>query len=514
VYRDKKWGSLMHQKKSPVLEKTILRIRGIIESLPAGNPLPSVRALSGKLTVSPVTIMKALGMLRNEGLISGRWGKCNCAGDAIQTEKNDNNEERGVFRRARNQFKQNIINGSYPTHLPLPPLNQLAIQYNISYPTIKKVLQSLVDECIIKRCGAKYYFFTNRTMLKARIAVVAFGLNRQAIKIETERERTFYRLLSSSALELNVEIEFISYNDYLDEPVFYTPETESLHYYLSQRGICGIILSSYHMNNSAECLSRLLTMNFPVSAWIEDSRILDSVEKYGTRYRKLTFFDSSYSTIPGYDVGTYLISKGHRHIAFLSPFHASPWSQNRLKGLKKAAVGQCGVSILPMVLTDAINDYTYMLKVLAKPDFEEYAITTALEHDIHHFLAPRIMSVKYAHDILRRDSLIFSSIKPLIDKIITDQEVTALVCVNDLIAGLVNEYWNDLRLTKELRPALIGFDNSFMSVEQQISTYEFNTQGEIQNMINHLRYPETSLYKKNLPVIRISGRVIERSSTN
>jgi DNA-binding transcriptional regulator YhcF (GntR family)/DNA-binding LacI/PurR family transcriptional regulator len=503
----------MNKKSSPVLEMTILMIRGIIDSLPTGNPLPSVRALSGRLIVSPVTVMKALRKLKSEGLISGRWGKGNCTGNTVQTEKKEISEERGVYRRARNQFQQNIINGNYPTHLPLPPLNQLAVQYNISYPTLKKVIQSLVDEGIIKRSGARYYFFTNRTMSKARIAVVAFGLNRQTIKIETERERTFYRLLSSTALDLNVEIEFISYNDYLDKPVFYTPADESLHYYLSQRGVCGIILSSYHMNNSAECLSRLLTVNVPVSAWIEDSRIFDSVEKYGSRYRKLTFFDSSYSTIPGYDVGTYLISKGYRHIAFLSPFHASPWSQNRLKGLKKAAAGQCGVSIIPMVLTDAINDYTYMLNVLEKPGFEEYPITTALEHDIHKFLIPRIMSVKYEHDILRRDSLIFSGIKPLVDKMIDEQKITAIVCVNDLIAGLVNEYWNHLHLTKVQRPALIGFDNSFKSIEQQISTYEFNTQGEIQNMINHLRYPETALYKKNVPVIRISGRVIERAST-
>ncbi len=503
----------MQQKKSPVREKTILKIRGIIESLPAGNLLPSVRVLSGMLTVSPVTIMRALNTLKSEGLISGRWGKGNSIGDIVQKEKTDISEERGAFRRARNQFRQDIINGSYATHLPLPSLNQLAMKYNISYPTLKKVLQSLIDDCIIKRSGTKYYFFTNRTMSQVRIAVVAFGLNRRNIKIETERERTFYRLLSSTALDLNVEIEFISYNDYLEEPVFYTPADESLHYYLSQRGICGIILSSYHMNNSAECLSRLLTLNLPVSAWIEDSRILDSVEKYGSRYRKLTFFDSSYSTIPGYDVGTYLISKGHRHIAFLSPFHASPWSQNRLKGLKKAVSGQIGASLIPMVLTEAINDYVYMSKVLAKSAFEECFTATALEHDIHNFLAPRINAIKYEHDILRRDALIFSDIKPLVDNVAKDRSVTALVCVNDLIAKLVNEYWNELGLTREQRKALIGFDNSFTSIEQQISTYEFNTQGEIQNMINHLRYPETSLYKQNMSVIRISGRIIERSST-
>jgi DNA-binding transcriptional regulator YhcF (GntR family)/DNA-binding LacI/PurR family transcriptional regulator len=503
----------MNQKKSPVLDKTISIVRGIIETLPTGNPLPSVRALSGMLTVSPVTIMRALGKLKSEGLISGRWGKGNSVGETVQTEKSDNDEGRGTFRRALNQFKQDIISGRYPTHLPLPPVNQLAIHYNISYPTLKKVLHVLVGECIIKRNGARYYFFTNRNMSKLRIAVVAFGLNRQLIKIETERERYFYRLLSSTALDQNVEIEFISYNDYLDEPVFYTPGNESLHSYLSQRGICGIILSSYHMNNSAECLSRLLTLNIPVSAWIEDSRILDSVEKYGTRYRKLTFFDSSYSTIPGYDVGTYLISKGHRHIAFLSPFHASPWSQNRLKGLKKAVTGQCGASVIPVVLTDAINDYVYMSKVLAKSAFEECFTATALEHDIHTFLAPRIMSIKYEHDILRRDSLIFSDIKPLVDNVVADRSITALVCVNDLIARLVNGYWNHRGLTKEQRPALIGFDNSFSSIEQQISTYEFNTHGEIQNMINHLRYPETSLYKKSIPVIRLNGHVIERVST-
>jgi DNA-binding LacI/PurR family transcriptional regulator len=197
----------------------------------------------------------------------------------------------------------------------------------------------------------------------------------------------------------------------------------------------------------------------------------------------------------------------------VSPFHASPWSQNRLKGLKKAVAAQCGASVIPMVLTDAINDYVYMSKVLAKSDVEECFIATALEHDMPYFLTPRIMSIKYEHDILWRDSLIFSDIKPLVDKVVSEQKITALVCVNDLLSGLVNEYWNHQGLPKEQRLALIGFDNSFTSIAQQISSYEFNTRGEIQNMINHLRYPETSLYKKHIPVIRINGRVIERDST-
>ncbi len=504
----------MSKKKSPVLQETIMKIRALLENVSDEKGLPSVRRLAQQFTVSPVTVMRAIGELKEEGLLSSRWGKglFTSVGHLSPSADNDN-PELGKYKTTLSQFKKDILGGKFQTHLPLPPVNQLTVHYNASYPTIRKVLSTLLEENILKRNGARYYFFTNRLKQTSRIAIVAFGISRETIKIETERERTFYRLLSSTAANNNVDIEIICYNDYLNKPSFYTPDNEPLERYLKSSGICGIILSSYHMNNSAECLAKLLTYNIPVSAWIEDSRILDTVDRYVPHYKKLTFFDSSYSTIPGSDVGRYLLEKGHRNIAFISPFHGSPWSQNRLKGVKKAIALFSDATLYPFTVSEYINDYYYMQPFIENSEFYHQFTSDINKKQIHDFLGTRISTVKYEYDTLLRDNLIFTYIKNAVDQITHDQSITSLVCVNDLVAGLITDYWNYNQVSSRDRPALIGFDNSFNSLQQQFSSYEFNTQGEIQDMISHVLYPENALFSRNKPVIRLSGKVIERRSS-
>ena len=111
-----------------------------------------------------------------------------------------------------------------------------------------------------------------------------------------------------------------------------------------------------------------------------------------------------------------------------------------------------------------------------------------------------------------RDNAIFTSVNKAVDQVTADQSITALVCVNDLVAGLLADYWDYLQILPKKRPALIGFDNSFDSLRKQFSSYEFNTRGEIQNMISHVLYPENTMFTRRKPVIRLKGTVIERAS--
>ena len=65
----------MPQKKSPVLQETIVKIRELLDIPSDVSNLPTVRSLARQLCVSPVTVMRAVEKLKGEGLISSRWGK-------------------------------------------------------------------------------------------------------------------------------------------------------------------------------------------------------------------------------------------------------------------------------------------------------------------------------------------------------------------------------------------------------------------------------------------------------
>jgi DNA-binding transcriptional regulator YhcF (GntR family) len=503
----------MKVRKAPVLSETVKKLRTVIEGTTDGK-LPSVRNLARHCSVSPVTILRAIEVLKKEGVLQGRWGSGHYIAGVKKSFQDGvaDLEEHSTVENTVITIKKDIVEGKYLTHLPLPSIKQLTAYYNVSYPTIKKAIAVLTGENVIKRSGSRYFFFTGQTKSKSRIAIIAFGLGKNAVKIETERERNFYRLLSNAAMQQNVILETICCNDYLDEPQFYTPDDTLLAQYLKSKNIIGIILSSYHMKDSAECLRKLLIFDIPISAWVEDHKILKMVDYHGSVKKKLSFFDSSYSILPGYEVGRYLIGKGHKRIAYISPFHKSPWSQNRLAGLKKAAMAYPDIRIIPYVSADYLNDYFFLEKIIGESSFGKELISEVAEK-LHPFLRSRISSIQYEHDILLRDNLIFTVCEEFIKDAFKDSSITAWVCANDQIAVLITDYWNYCSVPLSQRPALIGFDNSFKSFERNISSYEFNTSGEVQNMLNHLLYPNSTRLLNGSPEVRLSGRIVERNSS-
>lgn len=502
----------MNLKKSPVLSETVEKIRSIIK-LNTDIQLPSVRTLSRQCEASPVTILRAIGVLKKEGLIEGKWGsRHHVTVENITPEPATEFQMVNKVKKTIAMIKHDIIEGKYQTHQPLPSIKQLTTHYNVSYPTMKKALAVLNEQKIIKQSGAKYHFFTNHVKPKTKIAIVAFGLGRNSIKIVSERERNFYRILSTIAMDQNVILDTVCCNDYLEDSQFYTTDNSPLPHYLKNKEIAGIILSSYHMKDSAECLRKLLLLNIPISAWVEDHRIMNMIGCYSRNKRNLSFFDSSYSTLPGFEVGRYLIGKGHKKIAYISPFHESPWSQNRFTGLKNAAVAHPDVRIYSFLCTEYLNDYFYLKTVLDESLFDKHCSIHDIKEMIHPFLRNRIEAVRYEHDILLRDSRIFSACENLIKDASADRSITAWVCANDHIAVLITDYWDFCAIPFSERPALVGFDNSFNSFERNITSYEFNISGEVQQMLHHLLYPTSSYMLNDKPAIRVSGRIVERAS--
>lgn len=509
----------MPPRESPALKKALEFITKTADE-EGLKMLPSLRTISKRCGVSVVTVARAIDQLKKEGSIVSVWGKGLFKADNLphrstRDSRLESKKQEHKYSRIIRELKKDITNGKYPTSFPLPAKKQLARSYNVSYPTINKVLSSLVEDGILKRSGSKYLFFTNRTVHRQRIMVIALGFTAGTIKIEREREKTFYRSLSAAALNMSVDLEIISYNDYLDTPRFFLPDGHILESFIKKNEICGIILSSYHMNDSAECLRKLICTGVPVSVWIEDRRILQSVSRYKPKYSRLTFFDSSYSSIPGRDVGKYLISKGHREIAYISPFHGSPWSQNRLEGLMKAGLSaQISWKVHPCVDTKYSHDYAFMEQVLEKTPFGKSFSAAEITNKIQPFLSGRLDSMKYEYEKLRRDDLIFSCCRPLLDKAASVPAVTAWVCANDLVACLVADYWDYNSIPFEKRPALVGFDNTFESLEKKISSYEFNTAGEVKSMLTHLLYPNSTLFHEENSAISLRGNVIERRSSS
>jgi hypothetical protein len=169
------------------------------------------------------------------------------------------------------------------------------------------------------------------------------------------------------------------------------------------------------------------------------------------------------------------------------------------------------VRVFPFVCNKYLNDYFFHLKVLEESSFDKHCSIPLIIEKLHPFLKSEISSVRSKHDLLLRDNMIFTECEKLMEKASENSSITAWVCANDQIAILINDYWNHGSVPLAQRPVLIGFDNSFKSLERNISSYEFNTYGEVQFMLNHLLHPDSSHLLNNNSAIRLSGKIVERA---
>jgi len=505
----------MPPKTSPALQTTIACIRDMLTRTEL-TKLPSVRSIATTCNVSSVTVSRALSILKKEGAIKGYWGKGHFASGSVPpTSCNLKPVPTPKYQDVYNRLTADIMNGKFAPQRSLPSVNKLTALYNASRPTLRKVLELLLLNSTIRKIGVKYYLYSTTIRTKLKIVLIAFGVSPNEIKITSEREGIFYRNISNTALQQNVDLQTICYNDYLDTPKFFVPDGHDLHSYFKQPDVCGTILSTYHMNNSAGCLRTLISFGKPVSICVEDQKVLESMAQYSANSKGITFFDASYSTMPGKDVGAYLYEKGHTEIAYISPFHKSTWSQNRLSGLCEIyGINHGTIKVHALVLDEFVRDYTFTEMIIESNSFEKDVSIDTVTNRIPPPMQSRISSLKLEYESLLRDALIFSYCEPLIKQAASVPSITAWVCANDLIACMVMDYWNYYNVPVDKRPALIGFDNSFDSLKRGISTYEFNTGGETQSMLHHLIYPHSLPILGSKRVVRLNGSVIERASSS
>lgn len=506
----------MTVKSSPATEKVIAYIRSVLDKKDTAQ-IPPVRKLAQICGVSLVTAHKGIAQLRNEGAIISRWGHGNFTPShaplSIENANNGDECHESKFTNIVNSIKKDLSSGLYPPNEPMPQIKHLVNIYGVSYPTVRNVLNHLIKEQVLVRNGNRFYFKTIRSKHRLKIAIIAFGVDYNAVKMATERERNFYRQLSIAAASHDVDLEIICYNDYLDIPKFFVPDNQNLKTYLQKDIFCGILLSAYHMKNSADCLRHLSLVKKPVSVWIEDHSVLALVNKYSNK-DNITFFDASYSTQPGFETAKFLYEKGHRSIAFISPFHASSWSQNRLQGIKSFfKTSNEPHAIHEFVRNEFISDYSFMEKVIESGQINKVLLTQKLQNTLNDALHNRIVNVKLDVNSLLRDNLIYNYSNSLFEKALIQQGISAWVAVNDLTACMIHDFWDYKKIPPKNRPALISFDNTFESLEKGISSYDFNTSGDVNNMILHLLYPNSALFSSKKRVIRINGTVVQRKSS-
>lgn len=405
-----------------------------------GQKLPSIRKLSQQLKISAGSVGKVFKQLEKEGYIKGYPGKGFYWGSFIEP-KNISVLSSGDF--LEKKFLTDMENGVLSAFSQFPTLKELSIRYNTSLYHIRKFIYSKIDQGILKKNGSKISFNEEKEVLPHSYILFIHRSNEDGqFLIDSDRELEVFRTLTKLTEEQKISVHFVGYHESSLKLVTpkgapFTPCNDS--------HCLGAFISTWLVVDTEKLFSFFAKTDYPISVWWEHSE--SAYPKNTKSKKKWAFYNVAFSKDAGIIVGQYLKKKGITDINYLSPFHLSDWSKQRLEGLR-----QQGLQITP--LTEEEHESPYHLTVWAKANGH----------------TPRIY------------------LRQVIEKLLQGYTPRPFVCANDWTAAVLIEIFKS---RNEKRPYIIGFDNTKESYQYSFDSFAFNVEAMVKEALYHIISPTT-----------------------
>lgn len=420
---------------------------------PDGTALPSVRAMARHFGCAPLTVHRALVVLREEGLLrtiprkGAFWGAKVPVRESLPPR---------IDRQAavRERLLSDLKAGAFHPHRDLPSRSALAPIYGVGPERIGAVLSGLADEGALVRRGRSYVLPPPPRKADQGTVLLVTRCDRDGtLLLETERQTDFVKSVQREGRELGLRIVVAGWHEDERGSVFLDQDGREFDPRKSRGLLLGCLVSTWLVREPRALLSRLRGLRVPVSAWWEHPR-----EDFprGVQGRDLVGFDISFGPSSGIAIGRHLRSKGDGPVAFVSPFHASSWSLARWAGLLEGLRGS-GIALEAFVHSGAGS-----------------------AHEIH----AREGSVESGERALG------AVLESLLEDLLPLRHNTWVV-VNDHATSLLLAR---LRARGAARPRIVSFDNSSASDALQFDSFEFHTEGMVRQMFYHVLHPRSPLF--------------------
>lgn len=448
----------------------------------AGSPLPSIRNLARHCGVSANTVQRALKILAARGAVYGLPGKgyYRGAGPApVPPLPPAGNDGPG---RIAESLQADLRKGDLDPFARLPPRKALADRYRVSTRTLRKALAALETRGALIRDGRTFRFRAGASALSgSRVILVTRCDSAGGLLLEGERELDFLKAAYRESRALGLELKVAGFDPggrLLDR------QGRSIASMPGGRPILGFLVSTWLVPDVLGILARLRPYRLPVSIWWEHSRQAFAKTRFP---RNVALFNLSFGERAGALVAETLFGLGHRRAVFLSPFHASAWSQQRLEGLRSGFRKVPGGEVAALVSDAHASPWT----------FQEEAWKS--------LRAARRGLAADDPKVMRRKRLnLARHVRGMLEAAPPDPEATAWVCVNDEVAEIVFAFLQSRRAGPA--PYLISFDNSSASYRLGIDSFAFDAGAMVRQMLFHLTRPSAAGFP-GPGLIDLEGRV-------
>jgi hypothetical protein len=417
------------------------------------------------------------------------------------------------WQRLRERIEQDILNGTFSASEPIPSNKMLQSRYNVSYPTLRKALDSLVEENILQVFHRWYRIapitVMSRTSLKiVLLAAMDTGKKQPALTVLGEE---FLRTIEAECSRSRIEFQLITYEYEKDIPVYADYNTKRRCKLPADDSIAGYlfpIASPYVAFKPA--LLEVIAAGKPVAVYDELGNTVQEPEI--TRHKLVKHFVSASGKAPGLHYGRFLRTLGHKNIAFFSPFHGELWSQHRLEGLRQCYRPEDNCSCFAYTVNKKPQEYD--TDKFHNPDLEMIRrACEAFEKQfplLSHYITESVIG---RAGFYRWMAPVFAGLHPLFEDAHKNRSITAWVAVNELTATLAMDFLNstNVRIPRDL--SLVSFDDTGNSIKKRITSYNFNITAVARAMLAYVMKSDyLAVFKKPRPII-IEGMIVERATT-
>ena len=436
-----------------------------------GDRLPSVRDLINSFGASSGTVQAALKELTNDSLIYRIHGKGCFWGREPQNARAPEKKLTVIEKLAQN-FELDFQRGFLKPNQTLPQGKILAARYDVSQNTLRKFLNQKVEQGFLQKNGRNYHFIrkevTERKQPISELIFVTRCNSWGGFTAESEREMDFLRLVYKTAGANQFKLILLGINDNMGQLFDRHGNQCQLTDYPNA---VGAILSTLLVQNFLPLLYFFAKVKYPVAVWWEHPET--AVPKAFLKKENWMFFNSTFGKKPGIEVGKFLKKKSTLEVNYISPYHNSSWSKDRLIGLIDS-----GLKVNAFVDDQYASPWDY--KQIARKNVEKYAVES------------------YARNLVKK------KIEGLLSQINEKDGKNVLVCVNDEVAGLILEMYENTQANLKI----VAFDNSMESYLLRLPSYDFNTEALVEHIFYYIENPNGfGTYKK---IHHILGNVVEK----
>jgi DNA-binding transcriptional regulator YhcF (GntR family) len=422
--------------------------------LPDGSPLPPVRTLARAFDRSPQTLQKAIAILKERGEICSVPRKGCYWGASPQAPLYPDGPIDRVAK-ARERLLADLRCGAYHPHRQLPPHRSLAQIYGVSPSRIGQILDGIVATGILERRGRALVLSQARSIQShSSVLLVSRCDAHGRLQFDSERETDFMKSVHREGRERSLSIVVAGWHEAKEGGRFLDQQGNEIRPETLPGVLLGTIASTWLVHEPRLLLERLWRLRQPISVWWEHPK--GRFPPPNARRPSTVGFNLSFGPAPGLTVGRHLRALGHRDIAYLSPFHASEWSQMRLRGL-----------------LEGLKDGDASVEAFTNERFE---------------------SAWHYRQSTDSDAMGAAMIRQVLREMLENPRLRQIPCwvaVNDHVAWIVLE---ELRERGWPRPYIVSFDNSSVCDTYQIDAFEFHTEGMVRQMIYHLLHPKARLF--------------------